>query len=336
MVVLVGCLVVVLVAVGCYVVLGLLLLVVAVVGGGCFGLLLLLVIVVVGCSWLLLVGGGWWMLLRCWLLCVVVGGGAVVMLGWCWLARFAPLLQASQARKDLSTALVAKRASNGEEYIRVAMGKATSNFSMDQSWALEQKIVELLAGAAAEERTKQTLLSFMPTATAAKQPKDVLLLVAQFKASDAMKFAPAAIQGAVEVIEGVVDKLASSSAPVLSLVSSTPLARSIFQRCGHFLRITVGENVMTGEDAILHLCKKLQEGSIEAAECNLIRVYKWLIAADKLADIDAKLGECDGGDEAGEAVGRPRKRARTTAAKSRKAKQNVDNARASAADMFET
>ena len=261
--------------------------------------------------------------------CVGAGGGCCS--GWAGLS-VSSLLQAMQARKDLGAALVKKRASNGEEYVRVARTKSTGNRSLDLSWPLEEKLVELLAGAAAEERVKQTLLLMMPSFALAKPAQDVLQAVTAFKTGEVMKFAPAALQSAVEVIETVIGKLSSSTPPVLSLVSSAPLARSVFQRCAHLLRLTVEDGkIITGEDAVAHLCVKLAEDAIDAAGAAQLRTFKWLIAADKVAAVDLKLCAIDEGGVAEPLA----KKAKITAAKARKTKTNIDHATANAMDMFD-
>ena len=102
--------------------------------------------------------------------------------------------------------------------------------NLDPSWVLEEAMISLLAGKAAEKRTLQQILTVMPTAAVFKEISVVVAEVATIKHSATMTYAPAAVKNTVGVIHDMLVMLSNSQCPCLELASSTPFARSVFFR----------------------------------------------------------------------------------------------------------
>ena len=236
--------------------------------------------------------------------------------------------------------LLQKKVQNGEEYTREARARRGQLRNMDQSWPLEEAVVNLLCGPAAEKIVMAHLLELMPTATVDKDLKQVLDEVKKLQNSDSFRFAPSSLQSTVQTVNDMLTKIEQGGCPNLQIASATPLVRQVFARFGFFLRFSQGEGkpVLTAEAAMNVIASLLVAESHEAQHVQLVRTYKWLVAPSALSDVDSALAkhEADGGSsDVRTRVARPREAASSSGPTAKRRKKMADEARKLAEAAFD-
>ena len=143
-----------------------------------------------------------------------------------------------------------------------AAGRKAHFRKLDGAWQIEEAVLALLAGTGAEKRCQAALLSYMPSFVLHVPIATAVTNVTTLRHSNAMKMAPAGLQGCLETIHTMLLAISQDRCPSVLAASSTPLARTIFARFGFFLRAkTDAGEVLSAEAAMKHIVESFLGGS---------------------------------------------------------------------------
>ena len=190
-------------------------------------------------------------------------------------------------REKWSQVAAAKKVSSCEEMNGMIKSTSAKLAIVDATWRVEKAILGQVAGDGCVARTHQLVVAMFPTEEAAKNANQVLTQVTTLTTKSGMKFAPRSVTEAMQQIIRWLKQLVAGEEIKISSVRLTAMASDIAARMGHFLRvkITAGEAV-TSHDAMKLLVNqaltKHSAGQFTIADCADFVKFKYLIAADKL------------------------------------------------------
>ena len=210
---------------------------------------------------------------------------------------------------------------------------------MDESWVIEEAVVGLLCGPAAEKLCLQHMLQLMPTAEIAKDLKGTIAEISKLRNGESFRFAPSSLQSTVQVVHEMLTKISQGTCPELQIASATPLVRQVFAKFGFFLRIDgpVGRPQIVAEAAMAQIATLVVAEQCEQQDVDTVRTFKWLVAPSAVSDVDNALSkfEASGADTSKvRAVVRPAGGAASSQA-AKKRKKADDAARLAAEAAFD-
>ena len=144
--------------------------------------------------------------------------------------------------------------SESEEQRRHDRGAEEVRFDMDEQWAAEDAVLQLLVGSTAEARQAAVILAMLPTRERSIEIDKVKREIDSMCLSKAFNMAPVTVQASVKYIGNHLSTLATGLPIEVELDKCSQLARDSLSQFRYFLRVMDdGGKELAGDEAFAKL-----------------------------------------------------------------------------------
>lgn len=154
----------------------------------------------------------------------------------------------------------------------------------DPHWRLDRSFLDSQQGEVGANRLQQKFLSFLPTASQAKQITDVLQQTEQIFSTDLFKFVAVDIQGSVRAAHNQIARV-TAGVQVVKSKQQDSFSQKVLQRLACFCRCPAGgastSKELVGAEAARSLLAELQKAdrtSITVDQLDKLQPFIWLLS----------------------------------------------------------
>lgn len=206
--------------------------------------------------------------------------------------------KAASARTAMAKIFRTKDISSSDKLLMEAKSANKRLTGLDPHWRLENAMVQMIAGPAAEQRLLDRVLQVMPSKERAVTPGQALEGMEKMAVEDIIKLAPEGAQRQLKLCIAFVKTLQSTGIRDLKNHDKATLVKAVQEAAENFMRvegpakaILVGRDAMTLHYKTVH--PKFAKGEATAGDIEQLRRFLWLVPAEHKSAVDELLVEHD-------------------------------------------